>query len=133
MMDLRSINYKYYLNKMFALLLVSIITIVFGILLSSVLERSFLVLNQTKLEDKHTLRLFGEIFLQGFLIIVGSVILKYIIRYIPYPFNFYGGFEYKKLREIESNVLTSFILFSLLITLQEKLLYLCVNRLKLIG
>lgn len=132
-MDLRSINYKYYLNKMFALLLVSIITIVFGILLSSVLERSFLVLNQTKLEDKHTLRLFGEIFLQGFLIIVGSVILKYIIRYIPYPFNFYGGFEYKKLREIESNVLTSFILFSLLITLQEKLLYLCVNRLKLIG
>lgn len=132
MIDFKNINYKYYLNKSFALLLVTIITILFGILLSSVLERSFMVINQTKLEDKHTLRLVGEIFLQGFLIIIGASILRHLIKYIPYPFNYYGGFEYRKMKETGSNILSSFVLFSLLITLQEKLLYLCVNRLKLI-
>lgn len=36
------------------------------------------------------------------------------------------------MKKIDSNILGSFVLFSLLITLPEKLLYLCVNRLKLI-
>lgn len=131
--DIKDINYKYYLNKSVALFMVSIITLTFGILLSSILERSFMVLNQTKLEDKHTLRLLGELFLQGFLIIIGAIVLRHIIRYIPYPFDSYGGFEYNTLKEANSNILISFILFSLLLTLQEKLLYLCVNRLKIID
>ena len=81
-----------------------------------------------KFDDAHfdkisTVRLFFEIVLHIFIIGVIAYLIRNLIEYIPFPLDGVGGFEHRRLKEIEGGIILPFVLIFFQKNLNDKVAY----------
>jgi hypothetical protein len=75
-------------------------------------------------KDKTDMALFLEIVAHVFAMGVLAYIIRNIIHMIPFPFEGFGGFAHKRLKEIDGGVVLPFVLLLFQRNLNEKVVYL---------
>lgn len=99
-------------GMMFVGILYFVITLVFSIILSYI---------DTHLFGPKPRYLLANIVGSIAIIQVAVAVIRRIVKAIPYPFDGYGGYDHRRIADINGGVIISFTLFSVQTTLAAKL------------
>ena len=104
--------------------LVTVYYFVFGLLFSWGVDSILGKFDEEDYKELTTFRILIEVLLQLFLIGIIIYILRNIVGAIPFPFEGVGGYEHRRLKELDGGVVLAFVVIFFQKNLNDKLLYL---------
>jgi uncharacterized membrane protein YkvI len=84
--------------------------------------------NKKEAEEKSTLRLILEIYLNFSLIAIMAYLIRGLVELIPFPLDNIYDFEHSKLHELNGGIIFGFAIFYYQINLCDKINYVFNNR-----
>ena len=81
-----------------------------------------------KYKKKSTISIFLEVFINTALITLGSYLLRYIIKKIPFPYDGIYGFNHRDVKEIDGGITITMALIMFMDSYKDKVKYLITNR-----
>lgn len=103
------VNYLYYLAKTFDLGVVGIYFLVLGIATSILITKIVGDTPKGRPRPKMTPSMLAlKILFRTFLIMVSAYMIRNLVEIIPFPLDGVGGFEHKRIRELDGGVMLAF-------------------------
>ena len=124
--------YRRLIIRIFDIGVIGIVYIIFGILITKIVEKIMPKFNKEKYKKKGTIKLILEIFLYVWIITITHYTIRKIMKYNL--FRFFGGlygYNNNKTREVHGGVILSLAILSFHIEFIKKLNYLVNDRLQL--
>jgi len=112
---------KFRIIKSLSIALLGVYYLVGGVIISEMIEYILPKYNEEEYKKQNSLKIFLEIALSAYIIVVFVYFLRLVIKLLPSPFENVDGFKMKQLKEINGTVILAYALFFNMNNLKFKL------------